>query len=91
MQPEHITAVVKESATALGFDLVRITSSEPFVNDEQVALDRLERGLMDGLPWYNEARVRRGSRPEELLPGAKSIIALGMSYLPPKETEAAPR
>ena len=87
MQPEHVTAVVKESATALGFDLVRITSSEPFANDEQVALDRLERGLMDGLPWYNEARVRRGSRPEGLLPGAKSIIALGMSYLPPKEAE----
>ena len=37
---------------------------------------------MDGLPWYTEARVQRGANPEHLLPGAKAIISLAMSYLP---------
>ena len=40
---------------------------------------------MDGLPWYTEARVRRGSDPQELLPGARSIIAVGMSYYAPDD------
>ena len=40
---------------------------------------------MDGLPWYTESRVRRGCSPEELLPGAKYIITVGMSYMVPSE------
>ena len=35
---------------------------------------------MDGLPWYNEARISPGKRPPQLLPGARSIISLGLSY-----------
>ena len=35
---------------------------------------------MDGLPWYTQARVIRGCQPDELLPGAKSIITVGVSY-----------
>ena len=89
MQPQALTDLVKQSAAALGFDLVRITSAERFEVDEEAALDRLQRGLMDGLPWYNETRVRRGASPKELLPGAKSIIALGMSYLQSRKPEPA--
>ena len=45
-------------------------------------------------PWYTESRVKRGASPEELLAGAKSIISLGMSYLPadqPQEAGTGPR
>jgi epoxyqueuosine reductase len=42
---------------------------------------------MDGLPWYTESRVRRGADPQALLPGARSIICLGLSYLDPADDE----
>ena len=72
---------VKEYARELGFDLVGIASADHLSEDRDVALDRLREGLMDGLPWYTESRVERGCDPEALLPGARSIIAVGMSYL----------
>ena len=74
---------VTSYALELGFDLVRVTSSEDFIQDREVALQRLEDGLMDGLPWYHQARVVRGTSPQELLPGARSIICLGLSYYRP--------
>ena len=87
---------VKEYALELGFDLVGIASAEAFDDHEAVTLERMRKGLMDGLPWFTEARVRRGCNPEELLPGARSIITLGMSYYVPEgdggsETPAGPK
>ncbi|MDP3063687.1 MAG: tRNA epoxyqueuosine(34) reductase QueG [Chloroflexota bacterium] len=79
---------VKQYARELGFDLVGIAAAEPFA-EEVVALQRLREGLMDGLPWYTEARVRRGCHPEALLPGARSIISVAMSYNAPPD-EAPP-
>ncbi|MCY4367232.1 MAG: tRNA epoxyqueuosine(34) reductase QueG [Chloroflexi bacterium] len=74
------TRLVKERAGLGGFDLVRVTTAEEFVADREVALKRIEQGLMDGLPWYNPARVTRGTSPQELVPGARSIICLGLNY-----------
>ena len=77
---DEITAMVKQCALDAGFDLARVTTAREFQSDRQVALERLEAGLMDGLPWYTEARILRGSDPQQLLPGARSIISLGLSY-----------
>ena len=77
-----IKAVVKDYARELGFDLVRVTDAAEFAQDRDIALARIEEGLMEGLPWYTAGRVMRGSSPEELLPGARSIICLGMNYYP---------
>ena len=72
---------VKKYARELGFDRVGIGSAEAFVRDERAAVQRVRAGLMDGLPWYTEERVRRANRPEALLPGARSIVSLAMSYM----------
>ena len=80
--PVDIKAVVKDYARELGFDLVRVTDAAEFAQDRDLALARVEDGLMDGLPWYTAGRVIRGSSPEELLPGARSIICLGLNYYP---------
>ena len=72
---------IKEFAHELGFDVVGIATAEPFLRDEQAAIQRVRDGLMDGLPWYTEERVRRSNRPGTLLPEARSIISLAMSYL----------
>jgi epoxyqueuosine reductase len=81
-----IKTVVKAYAREVGFDLVGIASAQEFAEDRAIALERLRAGLMQGLPWYHEARIRRGTRPEELLPGARSIICLGLNYYQPDDT-----
>ncbi|MBO0782730.1 MAG: tRNA epoxyqueuosine(34) reductase QueG, partial [Ktedonobacteraceae bacterium] len=90
------TEVIKEYAYTLGFDIVRITTAQEFPEARRVIQERIERGLMDGLPWFNKERAEVSSRPDALLPDARSIIALGMMYLTemPDETsqgEAGPR
>ena len=72
---------ITEHAMQCGFDLVRIAGAGEFVQDRDAALTRIKSGQMDGLPWYTESRVRRGADPQTLLPGARSIICLGLSYL----------
>ena len=71
---------VKVLARSLGFDIAGITSADGFERDEAAALDRVRQGLMDGLAWYTEERVRKANRPRELLDGAKSVVSLAMSY-----------
>lgn len=83
--------LVKDYALELGFDLVGIASAEPFAEHRAITLQRIREGLMDGLPWFTEARVNRGTSPQELLPGARSIISVGLSYYLPDDTGAKAR
>ncbi len=75
-----LKATVTAHARACGFDLVGVTSADDFASDRDAALERIREGRMDGLPWYTESRVMRGTSPSELLPGARSIVCLGISY-----------
>ena len=88
MFPNHATIIIKECAKELGFDLVTITSAERFTSDEAITLERMGRGLMDGLPWFTTSRVSRGCSPEDLLTGARSIVSLGISYKPEREPDS---
>ncbi len=76
-----LKALVDGCARECGFDLVRLTTAEDFEADREAALERIREGRMDGLPWFTEHRVNRGTSPQELLPGARSVICLGLSYL----------
>lgn len=82
------TRAIKEQAYALGFDTVRITSADAFPEVKRVIKERIAQGLMDGLPWFTAERADISCRPDALLPEARSIIALGMTYLT-KQPEAA--
>src|SRR5262249_33524406 len=75
------TDAIKEQAYTLGFDLVRITTAEAFPEAERTIKERISRGLMDGLPWFTTERAAVSCHPDALLPEAKSIISLAMSYL----------
>lgn len=75
-----VKSVVTAYALEMGFDLVRVASAQEFDEDRKIALSRIEEGLMDGLPWFNGSRVLRGTSPQALLPGARSIICLGLNY-----------
>jgi epoxyqueuosine reductase len=69
-------------AQSLGFERVGITSAEPLAREGEF----LKRWLAEGRAGemaYLERQAERRSRPSELLPGAKSVIALAMSYADP--------
>ena len=72
---------VRECAFSLGFDLVGITDSEPFKDDEKAAIKRINDGHMEGYHWYTKERVRKMNRPQLLLDNARSVISLATSYL----------
>lgn len=81
MRASGLAPKIKERALELGFSAVGITSAERLVETEQVTLERVRAGLMGGLPWFTEERARLSCRPQELLPNARSIVALAVSYL----------
>lgn len=81
-KPAELRQLVNRLAREVGFDLVAVTDAASFDADRELALRRIDDGLMDGLPWFTKARVARGASPDELLPGARSIISLGLNYYP---------
>jgi epoxyqueuosine reductase len=80
-------AIIAE-ARALGFDLVRVTSADPFPDTARVLHERITAGHYDGLTWFNHDRADVAANPANLLPGVRSIVALGISYLTHGETDA---
>ena len=71
---------IENLAKEVGFDLVAVADATEFELDREIALSRIGDGLMDGLPWFTPDRVIRGTDPQELMPGARSIISLALNY-----------
>jgi epoxyqueuosine reductase len=76
-----LTEHIRERAYALGFDLVRVTSADPFPETERVLHERIGAGLMGGLDWFTAERATVSANPRALLPIARSVLALGTFYL----------
>jgi len=66
-------------AQSLGFERVGVTSAAPLEREEQFLKEWLAEGRAGEMD-YLEREPQRRTRPEELLPGAKSVIALAMNY-----------
>lgn len=81
---------VVRAAMELGFDIVRVASAGLLVEDGARAQERVRQGHMDGMPWYTEERVQAASDPQTLLPGARSIIVVALSYLPDSDAPEQP-
>ena len=72
---------VKEWAHEVGFDLVGIAPAVPMPEAERAALKWVRSGMSAGMSWITEERTRLSCDPTRLLPGARSVIVLGMYYL----------
>jgi epoxyqueuosine reductase len=81
------STTIKEYAYALGFDIARITTAEALPEAERVIKERIAQGLMDGLPWFTAERSEVACHPDALLPGAQSIVTLGLFYLTEQPAE----
>jgi epoxyqueuosine reductase len=75
-----LTSELKEYASAIGFHLVGVTSPEPFPQAEIDITRWLAEGHQGEMAWLNAARTHLATRPTELLPGARSLIVVGVSY-----------
>lgn len=78
----ELTRRLKAYAREVGFDAVGVARAEPFEQDRTVVRERIAAGHYTGLPWFTASRADFSSDPRNLLPTARSIISLAMSYRP---------
>ncbi|HEY7781579.1 MAG TPA: tRNA epoxyqueuosine(34) reductase QueG [Ktedonobacterales bacterium] len=76
-----LTEDIKQRAYDAGFDLVRVTTADPFAAAGAAIRARIGAHLMDGLDWFTAERAEVSANPRALLPDARSVIALGVFYL----------
>ena len=81
----ELTGRIKAHARAVGFDIVGVARALPFEDDRRVTRERIAAGHYDGLPWFTPERADFSSDPRNLLPTARSVISLAMSYRPDGE------
>ena len=73
---------------SLGFSRVGITSADPLNKEETFLKSWLAEGRAGDMAYLKREPERR-ARPTELLPGARSVIALAMSYSAPSSSSPA--
>jgi epoxyqueuosine reductase len=76
----NLTAPIKQKARELGFDLVSITTANPPTHAGQ-----FQQWLADGFHGEMAYLARNAGKrvdPEQVLPGARSIIVVGLNYYP---------
>jgi epoxyqueuosine reductase len=77
-----LTEQIKQKALELGFDLVGITDAAPLHPDYiNRLLGWLDAGYAGSMTWMHQNLDKRVS-PAKLLPGAQSIIVVGLNYKP---------
>ena len=80
------SADVKMFSRDVGFDIVGITSANPFIQYEKIVKERTRLGYIpsDVGDWKGWKRVLQKpeyfSQPRNILPGAKSVISLAICY-----------
>ena len=82
----NLETAIKDDARSLGFDLVGITTAEPFADAGATYRQWIDAGMHAGME-YLAVRADRVAHPQRVKPLARSIIAVAMNYY---AGEAAP-
>ncbi len=79
--PARLAAEIRQHARQLGCDLVGITSADPpdHADEFQRWIDDGKHGEMGYLARRRAERVD----PQRLVPGVRSVVVIGLNYLPP--------
>ncbi len=83
----NLTASIKQKAVDLGFDLVGITTADPPPHAGE-----FQQWIADGFHGEMNYLARNAGKrvePQQVLPGAKSIIVVGMNYYPGRSRHIA--
>jgi epoxyqueuosine reductase len=86
----RLTAEVKRRALELGFDKVGVVRAEPLTGEGARLEEWLARGYHAGMEWMARG-TRRRTDPREILPGARSVVAVALNYFTPHRHAADPR
>jgi epoxyqueuosine reductase len=70
---------IKSTARDLGFDLVGITTADPFPDSDAVFQRWIDAGMQAGMDYMARHRDRVGN-PQAVRAGTRSIIAVAMNY-----------
>ncbi|HEX8284803.1 MAG TPA: tRNA epoxyqueuosine(34) reductase QueG [Pyrinomonadaceae bacterium] len=82
--PSELTAEVRRRARELGFQKVGVVRAEA-LTDERARLEEwLARGHHASMAWMERDTARR-TDPRELLPGARTVVAVALNYYTPHE------
>jgi epoxyqueuosine reductase len=87
MDTTALKAALGDEARRLGFAACAVTSARPFTEARTRALDAIDAGRMDGMPWYTRDRVEASADIGGRYPWARSIVALAWPY-PPARAES---
>jgi len=74
-----LEAAIKGRAHDVGFDMVGITTAEPFPEADAAYRRWIDAGGHAGMEYMEEHRDRVGD-PRRVRPGARSIVAVAMNY-----------
>lgn len=77
--PLDLAARIKRRARELGFDHVGIAGVDRFAEGD-VVVQRIRNGLLAGLDWMTVERASFAADVRNLLPDARSIVAVAMAY-----------
>ncbi len=83
MTAAAMKSLVQQRARELGFDLCRITTAAPPASAAQFRAAVAE-GRHAGMEWLARNAAKRAD-PQLVLPGARSLVALAVSYATPPE------
>ena len=78
MNRSELAEAIKRRALALGFDLVGITTAQPPLHSKQFQTWLAKK--FHGEMGYMEKSAAKRADPETILPGARSIIVVGLNY-----------
>jgi len=80
-----LTEQIKQKAIEIGFDLVGITDTSPIPSDQvNHLIGWLNAGHAGRMTWMHRNLDKR-TNPTKLLPGAQSVIVVGLNYKPRAE------
>jgi epoxyqueuosine reductase len=80
----ELTAIVRDKAFELGFDLAGIAAVRPLKEHLPLLDQWCSAGMNAGMTYLCKDRVKR-TDPELLFPGAKSVIVAGLNYFSEKK------
>ncbi len=84
LRARKLTNFVKAEATALGFDLCRITSPDAIPQAPDRLREFLDSGFHGTMGWMAETQERRAS-PKTLWGDVRSIVMFGLNYGPDED------
>ena len=87
--PSRLTAEVKRRARELGFQKVGVVPAGPLAEERARLEEWLARGLHGSMGWMERGTGRR-TDPRELLPGARTVVAVALNYYTPHEHTGEP-